>query len=264
MSNLEQRDLKRLELLGNFLENISAHPIGNILIEATQLFEEIEEPLSRHVAEEAMCGIRSIASRVDSTSVLFSNPPVLNRHLSDIEFLQLIRIEWEIDELCYACEMVQTSAQVTWGSSTPTRFFLNAIYHYTSSLFLVDKSKPSHKDFPMGGTVICALNPLGLENLLIPIKEVLDEMFGDTTYGEAILNIRHSDLVHGDFSPERIEYLVRKTQMRSPLQQDRFAELTWKFFHRLMIFHLRLLALIASTSLDPGSVAQRYMLTLKP
>lgn len=104
-----------------------------------------------------------------------------------------------------------------------------------------------------------AMNPLGLSSLVEPIKDVLKEPFGDITFGDAILNLRHSHLVHGDFSPERIEYLVRQTQMRNPMQQERFAQLVWKLFHRLLILNLKILSLMASTGNDIGAVLMRYV-----
>jgi hypothetical protein len=260
VTSAEERDLHRLQLIGDLLENTSNRPIGDLLIGATQIFEEIEETLTRYVAEEAMRGIRSLASRADPSTPLFSKPMKMDQSISDLEYLQLMRIQWAIHELCYACEMVQTASIVTWGGSTPTRLYLNAIYHYTSSLFLVDTSKPTHKDLPLGGTVIRALHPLSLDDLLDPIKEILEEPFGEITYGDAILKLRHSDLVHGDFSPERVEYLVEMTEMRNPMQQEHFAELTWRMFHRLLILNLKLMAYLESTGMDAGAVTLRYAL----
>ena len=111
----------------------------------------------------------------------------------------------------------------------------------------------------MGGTVVLALHPIGLSNLLEPIDEVLNREFGETTFGEAIVKLRHSFLVHGDFSPTRVEHLVSQTQMRNPMQQQLFAQLAWVLFHRLVIFDLQLLSLIGSISDDFESIILRYM-----
>ena len=259
MSTTEERDVVRLGALAKLLENAPASPIGDILLEAIGVYEEIEDPFPRHLAEEAMRGLRSIASRANENSLLFQDPPKLPRELSDIEFLQLYRIEMTIHELCYCCEMVQDAADKTSGGSSPTRFYLNGIYHYTSSLFLVDTSKPSHKGLPMGGTVIKALYPMDLAKLLEPIKNVLDQPLGEITFGETILNLRHSDLVHGDFSPERVEYIIRQTQMRDPKQREQLAHFIWLFFHRIIVFHLQLLSLIADSGQDIGVVTLRYV-----
>ena len=111
----------------------------------------------------------------------------------------------------------------------------------------------------MGGTVIMALYPMELATLLKPIKNVLDQLLGEITFGETILNLRHSDLVHGDFSPERVEYLIRQTQLRNPKQREQFAHLIWLFFHKIIIFHLQLLSLIANSGKDIGVVTLRYV-----
>jgi len=264
MTPSEARDQARLEALASVLERAAASPIGDILIEANRVFEEIENTLYRFVAEEAMKGIRSMAARAQPNDLLFAAPPVLPRKLSDIELLQVLAISGAVHELCYCCEMVQNASETTWGGSTPARFYLNSIYHYTSSMFLVDTSRPSHKHLPMGGTVIRALDPLGLSHLLEPLKEVLDEPLGQTTFGDTILNLRHSHLVHGDFSPERLEYLVRQTDARNPMQMQLFAQLVWKFFHRLMIVNLQILALLASAEGELASAALRYIMSKIP
>ena len=100
---------------------------------------------------------------------------------------------------------------------------------------------------------------MGLAQLLNPIKNVLDEPLGEITFGQTILNLRHSDLVHGDFSPERVEYLIRQTQLRNPKQQEQLAHLIWLFFHKIIILHLQLLSLIASSGKDIGVVTLRYI-----
>lgn len=255
----EERDDARLGQLAELLEQLSSSPIGDSLTAALDIYEQIETPAVRHLAEEGMLTFRAIASRVKSGDLLFRDPPKLARKLTDIEFLQLARIDVSVVELCYCCEMIQKATDDGWGGSPRVRFYLNGLYHYASSLFLVDTSKPTHKGLPMGGTVIRALHPIGLAGLLDPIKAVFNEHLGDTTIGQTILNLRHSDLVHGDFSPERIEFLVNQSQIRDPKQHEWFAHLIWVFFHRLLIFHIKLLALIASDGKDITAVTIRYL-----
>jgi hypothetical protein len=262
MSTVEERDLARLEQLGDLLEGSQGAPIGDVLAQAIEVFEAIEAPLHALVAEEAMRGFRTVASRATLGTIAFKDPPSLSNTITDLEYLQLMRVQWGVHELCYAFEMVETSAKFTSEGSTSTRFYLNSIYHYVSSLFLVDTSKPSHKGLPMGGTVIRSLHPLGISELLDPIKGVLEEPFGETTFGDAIVNLRHSDLVHGDFSPARVEYLVRQTSMRNPMQQERFARLMWRLFHRLIVLHLKLLALLSSSGKTPASAMIGYLRSL--
>ncbi len=259
MEASQTRDLARLNAIVSLLQNASSSPIGDTLVQANQNFEQIEDQIPRNLAEPAMRIIRSMAARAQPTDPLFRDPPKLPRPLTDVELLQLLGISGAVHELCYCCEMVQQASEITWGGSAPVRFYLNSIYHYTSSMFLVDTSKPTHKDLPMGGTVIRALHPMGLADLIKPVKEVLDEPFGNITFGQTILDFRHSHLVHGDFSPERIEYLVRDTHARNPMQMEEFARLVWKLFHRLMILNLQLLSLLAPSQGELGAAVIRYL-----
>jgi len=259
MSTPEERDGTRLGQFAELLEQLPSSPIGDLLAAALVIYEQIEVPAVRHLAEDGMVALRAIASRAKSGDVLFGDPPNLARELTDLEFLQLARIDVSIVEMCYCCEMIQKAADEGWGGSPRVRFYLNGLYYYASSLFLVDTSKPTHKGLPMGGTVIRALQPIGLAGILDPIKAVFGEPLGDTTFGQTILNLRHSDLVHGDFSPERVEYLVNQSQIRDPKQHERFTHLIWVFFHRLILFRLKLLALIASDGKDIAAVTLRYL-----
>ncbi len=261
MSVPYERDLSRIDQLGVLLQGASTTPIGDTLEKAIAVYEDIEGDPPRALAELALRDLRTVAVRSTEKDLLFSAPPKLPRKLSDIEVLQLFRIAGTIHELCYACEMVQLATDQTSGGSTPTRFYLNSIYHYVSSLFLVDATEPSHKGLPMGGTVIMALQPMGLASFLGPIKEALDRPLGDISLGETVLRLRHSDLVHGDFSPTRVEYLIRLTQMRDPNQAAKLSQLLWQFFHRLVFLYLQLLALLADSGQEMGAVTVRYMRT---
>ena len=83
MPTLQERDTARLEALGNLLIKSSTSPIGDTLSTAINIFEEIEDPITRQIAEEAMCGLRSIASRAQPDDLLFNDTPKLPRDLSD-------------------------------------------------------------------------------------------------------------------------------------------------------------------------------------
>jgi hypothetical protein len=259
MTTMEERDSERLDKLLSLLHESASSPIGDTLQSAIKIFEELEDPIAIYLAEEAMRGIRSYASRAEFDSKLFSSPPSLPRDISDLEFIQLYRVGSSVHELCYCCEMVQDASAKTSGGSTPTLFYLNGIYNYISSLFLIDTSKPSHKNLPMGGKVILVFHPLEIAEILDSIKEILDEPFGEITFGEAVLKNRHSDLVHGDFSPKRVEYLISLTNMRDPKQRELFTHFIWRFFHRLIVLNLKISSLIASSGKNIGVVMLRYM-----
>ena len=259
MISTTDKDTIRLTELEDLLQLIKTTAIGDLLTAAIVIFEDLKDPDAIYVAEEAMHIFRKFINASQPNERLFSKPPFLPRDIADTEFIQLVRVDMAVHELCYCCEMVQASAEETSGGSTPTRFYLNGIYNYISSLFLIDRSKPTHKNLPMGGTVIRALFPLGLDHLLIPIKTILDEPFGEISFGKTILTLRHGDLVHGDFTITRSENLIKQTQFRSPLQQEKFAHLVWRFLHRLFLLHLNLLALISASGKDFGEVASNYL-----
>jgi hypothetical protein len=255
----EERDNLRIKYLLELLEKSNSNPIGDTLSLALQIFEELEDPVVIQIAEEAMRSLRAIASKAKSNSRLFFNPPKLSRKISDLEFIQLYRVGMALHELCYCIEMVQYSSEIVSSGSTPTRFYLNGVYNYISSLFLIDTGKPSHKNLPMGGKVIRVLYSLNVAEILDPIQSILNETFGEITFGQAILNYRHSDLVHGDFSPACVEYLIGQTQMRNPNQQELLAQLIWRFFHRAIILYLKVIALLSSSGKDAETTFLRYL-----
>lgn len=165
----EARDFARLNALLEILKSLKTRPIGDVLTSAIEVFDGIETPMCRELAEGAMRTIRSIASRAQPTDKVFENPPRAPREFTDKELIQLLLISRAIHELCYCCESIQEVTEITWGGSTPTGFYLDSMYHMVSSLFLIDTSKPTHKNLPMGGTAIRALHPMGMGNMLEPI-----------------------------------------------------------------------------------------------
>lgn len=186
-----------------------------------------------------------------------------DKPLSDIEILQLIGIERALHELCYAFEMVEISAEEGWGGSSRTRFYLNSIYHYVSSLFLIDTSRKSHRDLPMGGTIVRALHPLAIDRILTPVKAVLQMRFGtNISFGDAILRQRHSYLVHGTFSPGNVEYLVSETRMRDLTQQLLFRDYFWDLFYQIVLLRLRILAIFSNIQINLDDVIIRYLSTV--
>ncbi len=237
--------------------------IGDSLVSAVGIAARLTGPAAAEVAEGQLHSLRSLAARAQVGWPLFAKPMLPSRGLTDIEVLQLFSVERVLHEFCFACETLEETAALTWGGSTPTRFYLNSIYHYASSLFLIDKSKENHRGLPLGGNVILALHPMGLAQLLDPVNAVLSKPFGnDVTLGDAILRLRHSYLVHGELSPANIEYLVGQTSMRDPRQQALFASLVWQLFHQVIILDLRVVAILSHLRIDIDQLLHRYMTSI--
>jgi hypothetical protein len=234
--------------------------LGDVFLDAISLSSRISDPFVHQIAEYPLSRLRSLAANAGFGWKLFASPPSLQRKLQNIEVLQLFAIERALHELCYACEMVEASSAKTWGGSTPTRFYLNSIYHYVSSLFLIDTSSPKQKGLPMGGTVVRALHPMGLARFLAPVQIVLNKPFGkDTSFGGAILRLRHSYLVHGNFSPRNIEYLVAQTEIREPAQKQKFVLLVWELFHEVIMLRLNLIGLLTDSDIQIEKVMLTYL-----
>lgn len=256
-------DIQLLEELETIRADAGSHNVGDAIIRAIEIRSRIADPLIHQLADVPMFHLRGLAVRADYGWQLFANPPTLPKVLEDVEVLQLFAIEAALHELGYALENVEVTAVATWGGSTPTRFYLNSIYHYVSSMFLVDTSSPKHKNMPMGGTVIRALHPIGLASLLEPIKRILGQPFGEgATFGDAILGFRHSFLVHGTFSPRNVEYLVAQTKMREPSQQMRFSAMVWDLFHETILLRLRIIAMLTASNISVVAVVQRYLVSV--
>lgn len=249
-----------VQKITNLVSKANPDNLGDVLSEALEDYLKIEDPVIRDKAEEHLAELRFTASGAYIGWKLFVSPVMPNRVLSDLEILQLVGIERALHEMSYGFEMVEKSADEGWGGSSRTRFYLNSLYHYISSLFLIDTSKNTHRGLPMGGTIIKAMNPLGLFQILEPVHGVLQRSLGGKLkFGEAILMQRHSYLVHGDFSPERVEYLVSDTQMRDPTQQFIFREHMWDLFYNIVLFRLRILSILTEMEFEFDEVVSRYL-----
>ena len=253
-------DQDKVDALVELTKIATPDNLGDILEKALEIRQNIGNETALKISELPLSKLRTFASRAEYGWKLFQDPIIPGKSLEDNEILQLTGIEYALHELCYCCERLDEASFLTWGGSSPTRFYLNGIYHYVSSMFLIDTSKETHRNLLMGGTVIRAIHPMGLSILLDPINEILQRDFGDTnSFGDSILKLRHSQLVHGDFSPNKYEYLVTDTHMRDPQQKEIFAQFVWDLFHELLLFDLNILALL--TRLDPnmGDIITRYL-----
>lgn len=255
-------DQDKVDQIGNLVLVTNPENLGDIFEKAIRIRSTINDEFALKFSEIPMRKLRAMASRTPVGSTLFATPILPTRTLNDNEILRLIGLEFALHELCYCCDRLQEAADITWGGSSPTRFYLNGVYYYVTSLFLVDKTKPNHAGLPMGGTAILALHPIGLSDLLMPVNSILGRRFGkENTFGDAIRKLRNTYLVHGDFSPEQLESLVADTQMRDPVQQERLAANIWDLFHEVLLIDLRITAILASINPDLPAIITRYATT---
>jgi len=256
-------DYQQIDKLVEFIKITNPDNLGDMFAQAVEIRTQLEE-VSKRFAENPLIKLRRKACHAEIGWKLFSKPQLPTHTLSDKEILQLIGVERALHELCYCCERIEEASVITWGGASPTRFYLNSIYHYVSSMFLVDTSKETHKNLPMGGTVIRAFAPIGLSNLLEPIDKVLKQPLGkDINFGDTVLLLRHSHLVHGDFSPERFEYLVAQTEMRDPKQQEKLSESVWDLFYQLLLLDLRIISVLTAIDVNIAELVIRYMANVK-
>ncbi len=112
------------------------------------------------------------------------------------------------------------------GPGSPTMaFYLNSIYNYVTLLFLLDG-----KDKPIAGSVYPALERHGLAVLLDPVKAVLDEPLGGTTFGEAIRVFRNKAIVHSTHADADLERIYEAVNMSRSENQMRWQELLERLY----------------------------------
>jgi hypothetical protein len=252
-------DQDKVDEISAIVTSATQNNLGDVFAEAIRIRNKIKDQPALGFSEIPLKQLREMASRAPIGCPLFANPIMPSKALTDNEILQLIGLEMSLHELGYCCDRLQEAADITSGSSSPTRFYLNGIYYYLASLFLLDKSEASRKGLSMGGTVIRALHPMGLSTLLVPIDAILNRPLGkENTVGEAIRKLRNSQLVHGDFSPKQLEALVVDTEMRDPIQKERLAANIWDLFHEVLFLDLRITAILTKLNPDIPAIVTRY------
>jgi hypothetical protein len=237
---------------------LSASPenVGDVYEEALDIAATLSDPFSHHRAEQYISQIRGLAHNADIGWKLFDKAPSVSRSLTNEEIIQMMTLASTLLTFCYGAERLDEASAVTGPDSTPVRFYINSLYHYIASLYLLEKSKD-----PIGGMVYKTLSPLGLAQLLDPIKAVLDEPMDEISFGETIRKIRNDFLVHGVFSPSDIAPVLCKTRLRDMTQVLRLADLIWELFNRSFVLRLRLISLLTDLKVDPAMLITRYMAT---
>lgn len=249
--------LLKIDLIQN---QIDKNHLGDLLIACILEKNKIINPFNQKLAESKLAIIRGYAARADYGFKYFANSIRPVRDLHDDEIIQLATLGRAVHEICYGFERLEESANLSDGGSTPVRFYINSIYHYLSSMFLIDKSAVSHKKLGIGGSVIFVLEPIGLSDLIRPINDIFNsELAPGAKFGDLILKVRHSFLVHGKFSPNATEYIVQQTNLRDPKQQERNTALLWDVFYQLLVFRLRILDIFHEMRIDYDAVVLRYL-----
>jgi len=102
---------------------------------------------------------------------------------------------------------------------------------------------------------------MGLSELLLPIKHILDSPFGGgISLGETIRRIRNKFLVHGTFSPSDISNVVKQTHLQDVGQRLRLTNLIWDLFNQVFILKLQLLSMLTAGNVNISEMVWRYIL----
>ena len=89
------------------------------------------------------------------------------------------------------------------------------LMHLISTMFLIKDSKKEAS--LMGGFCYRILKPLGLSDLLKPIKNIFDVKLGKTTFGDYIKRTRSRLATHGDLSFRSLPVAEQKITFSKPL-----------------------------------------------
>lgn len=225
--------------------NLNKDTIGDSMMRAIALRSIILDPFLRAKADEILDRIRAFTRDADLGWRIFETPMTADEKLTEIQVWQLIAIIGTLQEFNYLSERVEEASLFTFENSAPVRFYVNGVFHYLTALFLLDFKDNKKKGFVRPGTLIKALAPMGLERLLEPIYEIFDRPFGEEmTYGQTVLSVRNKGFVHGSFSPENIERLVKDSHIFSEVQKMRFVQNHWDLFDRIIILRLQLISIL--------------------
>ena len=139
-----------------------------------------------------------------------------------------------IKQFCFGFELMdELSDNFTEGRAGIT-FFLSAIYQQLSVFYLIDK-----KDRPMGGAFYPALKKYGYENLLQPIKDLLDTPLGTITFGEVVRVFRNKALVHTQFLDSDLDLIYKQIDMNKPESLKLWQELLLNAYKETKLLAIR-------------------------
>ncbi|MCA8973296.1 MAG: hypothetical protein KDC98_01175 [Planctomycetes bacterium] len=125
-----------------------------------------------------------------------------------------------IKQFCFGFEEMDKLADEYADGSAGKAFFLSAIYQHLAVFCLI-----APEGRPMGGAFYPALATHGLEELLDPIRPILREPLGWTTFGEVVRVFRNKALVHPGYSDADLDRIYRDVDMSRPEVARRWHEL---------------------------------------
>lgn len=254
MDPSSRNDFAIIYKIEKLASNPSEYNIGDALGEALALLSVIKDETGRQLAGIFLSRLRTFARRAEVGWQAFSSVPKPSHRLSDGETIQLFLIEETLHEFCYGAERVNEVSSAAGETSTPIRFYVNSLYHYVSTLYLLDK-----KNSAMGGTIFKVFDSLGLSYLLVPIQAVLDKPLGKgISFGETVRQFRN-DYVHGRFSPIDIESIVRQSEIRDQRQRIRLVDLMWELFYQSLLLRLELIAILTASGIDLEKLMAKFL-----
>ncbi len=254
-------DTAPLDELIKLANNINPNNIGDAMTRAVALRSVILDSELRARSDEVLDKLRSFSRRADIGWKIFEKPIAPELHLTEMQIWQLLAIEGTLMEFNYSFERVEEASMFTFESSAPVRFYVNGIFHYLTTLFLLDTKNNEKKGFLRPGTLIKVLQPIGLDDLLDPVYQVFDRPFGEElTYGQTVLSIRNKQFVHGSFSSENIQKTVADSRIFDLKQKMKFLQCHWDVYDKLIILRLQLLSILslANIRLDEFSLSRLY------
>ncbi len=245
---LDNIHLRELLLVSN---NLTPDNVGDSMMRAVVLKAAIADPVGKARADQIIERIRAYARSADIGWTIFQQPIELKKKLTEVNIWQLIGVAGTLFDLNYCFERIEEASILTFENSAPVRFYLNGIFHYATALFLLDAKRNFEKGLPRPGTIIKALHPMGLGELLNPIYQVFDRPLGETmSYGDTILRNRNRQFVHGSFSPENIKDLVKDTDIFNENQRLRFVEYHRDLNDRVIMLRLQLTSILTRQDID--------------
>jgi hypothetical protein len=140
----------------------------------------------------------------------------------DTKFIETVMfIIYAIKQFCFGFEKLDETADDYADGSVGKAFYMTAVYQYLSIFYLLDQ----RSNQPMGGTFYKALSPLGLESLLDPMKAILAEPLGQTTFGEVVRIFRNKGVVHPNYHDADLDRIYEAVDMEHPEVQKHFQQL---------------------------------------
>ncbi len=256
-------DTSHLADLTQILRTLNKDNVGEAMIRASAFRSIIVDPVAIEKAEQILNAIRSFARKADMGWKVFEAPIIPEYTLKETQAWQAIAIVGTLVELNYCFERVEEASFFTFENSAPVRFYVNGIFHYLATLFLLDAKDNNKKGYKYPGTLVKALQPMQLEGFLEPIYKIFDRAFGENlTYGETILAVRNKQFVHGSFSPENVQRIVKDSHIFDAIQRARFIQNHWDLFDQLIVLRLKLVSIItySNISIDNFSPSKLFHL----